>query len=69
MVKDFFSRLFPKDLVAYIPGQKLIAAAIVSAITVVVGNVGAADTTEILGVPVSIPALIAAVSYYLWPEN
>lgn len=66
MLKDFLSDLFPPDLLAYIPGQKLIAGLIVYAAAEVFDVAG---TTDVAGVPVNIPAVAAFLAFYLWPTN
>lgn len=66
MLKDFLSDLFPAELLAYVPGQKLIAGVIVYAVAEVFNVAG---TTDVVGVPVNIPAVAAFLAFYLWPTN
>lgn len=69
MIRDFLSRLFPPELVAYIPGEKIIVGAIATAVAAILPGVDVLGDLDVLGVSVPIGALIYAVAAYLWPSN
>ena len=65
--RSFFERLFPADLVSYIPGAKFIAGAIVYAAANWLGATG--DVVNVLSVDVNVPEVAAFVGFYLWPSR
>jgi LSD1 subclass zinc finger protein len=69
MLRDFLSRLFPPELVSYVPGAKLIAGAICAAVTALIG-VGPETVVNLPAVgDISVSALALAIGFYLWPEK
>jgi hypothetical protein len=68
VLKDFLSDLFPKNVLDYIPGQKLIAGLVVYIAAEAFGV-----TAEVISLPVigevNIPELATLLAVYLWPTN
>lgn len=64
-------KLFPPDLVDYIPGQKLIAGVVVAIGMGIIGwlaNLGV--DTSVVGIDAGVVAVFASLlAVYLWPET
>lgn len=69
-VKRFAKAVFPPELFAYIPGQKLLAGAVLYVAAHLAGLAG----DDIVHVPVldfdfTVDAAAAFIGFYLWPTN
>lgn len=68
MIRDFLSRLFPPDLLDYIPGPKLIAAVIAYVIAEAFGANGDVVTLPVVG-EINVHEIATILAFYLWPDD
>lgn len=73
MIKRFFNKLFPPELVAYVPGQKFLAGLITAGGLAVAAALTSANIdTSVIGIPINegtITTVAGLAAVYLWPET
>lgn len=73
MVKDFLKKVFPPDLVEYIPGAKFLAGVFTAAgIALLQVLTNANVDTTVIGIPINegtITTVAGLLAVYLWPTT
>lgn len=73
MIKRFVEKLFPPELVAYIPGAKFLAGLFTAAgIALLAALTSANIDTSVVGIPITegtVTTVAGLLAVYLWPES